>query len=177
MDGFSNFGLLASQILLDEQLGKDDGSGMAVFGKDEWCPLKNYMRAIDRVGNEFGDYTLRQMGASIPKYIPLPPTITNIHQALSSVNAAYHMNHAINGVPMFSPVTGVMQDGLGNYGYEHVAGKSQIICRVDSIYPCSFDEGILHSMALRFEAKATIRHQPGSCRKKGETHCTYVINW
>lgn len=177
MDGFGGFALIASQILLEENLGRESGDGLVKFDPHEWVPLKNLMRALDRIGKEYGSPILRQVGSSVPNYIDLPPHVTNIDIALQSVNVAYHMNHALKGQPMFSPETGEMLEGIGHYRIERTKGRNQSICKVDSAYPCPMDEGLMESMARRFERTANIKHEPGSCRDKGGPHCTYTIEW
>jgi hypothetical protein len=175
--GFGNFSILASRVLLDEKLGKDDGKGVATFDPNEWCPLKNWLRACDRISNEYGEYILRQMGNSVPQHVPFPPSIADVESALFSVDVAYHMNHSKNGVPMFSPQTGEMQEGIGHYLCKRTPARKEIVCVCDSLYPCAFDEGLLQAMAQRFNPTATLTHQPGSCRKRGNPSCTYVVTW
>lgn len=178
MDGFAHFTLIASQALMDEGLGKDDGSGVAKFDLDFWYPMKNYVRAIDKIGTQFGEVTLRQLGGAIPKNLDLPPHVNSVDAALGSVDIAYHMNHALNGTSMFSPTTGQMVEGIiGHYGCERVKGKQKFICRVNTVYPCAFDESILLAMAKRFAPTAISKHEPGSCRKTGHSHCVYTITW
>jgi len=177
VSGFGSFSLLASQIILEERLGRDDGNGMAVFEPDAWYPLPAFLKALERIATEFGDYTLRSVGASVPKNSRFPDFIKDIHSALQSVDVAYHMNHAIHGEPLFSPATGQMREGIGHYGYKRVEGKNKIICEVSGPYLCAFDEGLLAAMAQRFEPTANLRHEPGACRKTGASACTYTITW
>lgn len=176
MTGFGTFSLLASQVLLDEKLGKDDGNGVAKFDPNEWCPLQNWLRAFDRINSEFGEYILKQMGNSVPQNIPFPPSIADVESALTSIDIAYHMNHSRDGVPMFSPESGKMQEGIGHYVCKRTPNKQEMTCVVDSLYPCAFDEGLLQAMAQRFSPSATLKHT-GNCRKRGGASCTYVITW
>jgi len=177
MEGFGNFSILASRVLLDEKLGKDDGKGLAKFEPNEWCPLKNWLRTFDRIAKEYGEYVLRQMGNSVPRNIPFPPHINSIDSALGSIDVAYHMNHAVNGQVMFSPETGAMKEGIGHYVAARTPNKKQIVIDCTSLYHCAFDEGLLQAMAQRFEPTASLIHRPGSCRKKGQGNCVYEINW
>jgi hypothetical protein len=175
VSGFGSFSLLASQIILEEKLGRDDGSGLAVFEPDAWYPLGSFLRALERIATEFGDYTLRNVGASVPRNSLFPDFIKDIHSALQSVDVAYHMNHATNGEALFSPATGQMKEGIGHYGYKRVEGKNQIVCEVSGPYPCAFNEGLIMAMAQRFEPTASLKHEPGACRKNGARACTYTI--
>lgn len=176
LDGFGNFSLIASRVLLDAGLGTEK-DGVAHFQKDKWYPLNPFLRAFERISKEFGGYTLRQVGQAIPKNALFPPSVINIDTAVQAVDVAYHMNHAIGGKALFSPQTGQMMEGIGHYGYERVPGKKQIVSTCDTPYPCAFDEGILLAMAQRFEPSATVVHSPEGCRTRGATSCTYTLTW
>lgn len=177
VDGFGTFSILGNRILLDEGLGIEGRDGSISFEKDKWYPLGTFLRAFDRIGKEFGAYMQRQVGLSIPKNAPFPPTVVDIDTAIQAIDVAYHMNHAINGVPLFSPATGKKTDRIGNYGYERQVGKKLIVSKCTTPYPCPFDEGILTSMAQRFDRTSTVTHVPGSCRSRGATACIYHIAW
>ncbi len=177
VDGFGTFSILGNRILLDEGLGSEGRDGSISFQKDQWYPLATFLRAFDRIGKEFGGYMQRQVGLSIPKNALFPPTVVDIDSAIQAIDVAYHMNHAINGVPLFSPATGRKTDRIGNYGYERQPGKKLIVSRCTTPYPCTFDEGILTSMAQRFDRTSSVTHVPGACRSRGSTHCIYHIAW
>ena len=49
--------------------------------------------------------------------------------------------------------------------------------RCHNPYPCSFDEGILTAMARRFDLRASVRHESGSCRRNGDDACVYTIHY
>ena len=177
MGGFSNFTRLASRYLLEEKLGRNDKTGLAQFSPGEWYPLVSYLRVLERIDRDYGDSTVKQMGSCVPKYIPLPPTLTDIEQAFGAIDVAYHLNHGCGGKPMYSPETGVMTEGIGHYTCQRHPPQKQLSCRVDSVYPCAFDEGLLLTMAQRFEPTAALRHEPGTCRKTGGPQCVYTLTW
>ncbi|QRO01936.1 hypothetical protein JRI60_24420 [Archangium violaceum] len=176
-DGFAAFTLLASRILLDERLGVEGKDGMVTFEKNRWYSLNQFLRAFERIGKEFGVYTLKQAGMSIPKNAVFPPTVVDIDSGIRSIDVAYHMNHGTRGVALFSPDTGEMREGIGHYGYERIPNKKLIVSRCDGPYPCAFDEGILTAMAQRFETSATVVHSPNGCRSRGAESCAYNITW
>ena len=100
-------------------------------------------------------------GSPSPKNAIFPPFVTDIDSALKSIDVAYHMNHALDGLPMFSPTpTGTMLEGIGHYGYMRVPGKKQIIAECTNPYPCPFNLGLIQAMAQRFESTATVIHDP-----------------
>jgi hypothetical protein len=177
VDGFGTFSLLANRILLDEKLGKEGKDGGIIFEKGVWYPLPTFLRAFERIGREFGAYMLRQVGISIPKNAPFPPTVVDVDTALQAIDVAYHMNHGEGGKALFDPMTGQKRELIGHYGYERVPGKKVIMSKCTTPYPCAFDEGILISMAQRFERTANVVHMPGACRTRGADHCVYQISW
>ncbi len=43
------------------------------------------------------------------------PPMENLEQALRSINVTYHMNHRLNGIPLFNQATGEFTAGIGSY--------------------------------------------------------------
>lgn len=177
LDSFKDFTLLASQIMLAEGVGRDDGAGLVTVNPDEWYPLDNYLRALKRVTQEVGDQVVYQGGLATPKHAKFPPNITEIHGALGLVDIAYHMNHRKAGTPMFDPATGTMTEGIGHYHYKK-ADARRIVMTCANPYPCEFDRGLITAMAKRFEPNANVVHDKSKpCRKQGAESCTLLINW
>lgn len=178
IDGFQSFTILANNILLEEGLGTDDGTGTVRFEAGSWYSLPRWLRTLKRIGNEFGHFLLYQSGMTTPKNAVFPPTVTDIHSALQCIDVAYHMNHALHGEAMFSPNTGEMREGIGHYRYTNVPGQKLITIESSTPYPCDFDQGIIIAMAQRFEPSARLTHaDPKLCRKSGGVCCTYHISW
>lgn len=178
IDGFGSFTLIANKILLEEGLGTDDGTGAVKFGANAWYPLELWLKALERIGSEFGNVLLFQSGMTTPKNAVFPPSVTDIHSALKCIDVAYHMNHAVRGESMFSPHTGEMREGIGHYTYSHTPGKNLITMESTTPYPCDFDRGIIIAMAQRFQPTATILHDATKpCRKRGGASCAYHVAW
>jgi hypothetical protein len=178
--GFGHFTLLASKILLESGLGTadDHGEGLAELDPATWYPLDRFLQAFSRVGAEFGDITLRQVGLQIPKRAVLPPEFhSDIHTAFRTMDMGYHLNHAKKGVQMFNMTTNEMLDGIGHFHTKAVPGKKQIIVEVDTPYPCAFDEGIVLGLAQRLEPFATAVHDRKTCRKRGDHICYHIVSW
>ena len=174
--GFGSFGVLGSQIMIEEKLGTAGPNGMIQVEPEQWYPLVGNLRSLERIQKEFGELVVRQTAAAVPKNAPFPPTVFDIHTALNSVDVAYHMNHAVNGQPMFSPDTGEMREGIGHYTCRSVEGRKQFLCECSAPYPCAFDQGLLLAMAQRFEPSASLAHlEPAHCRNRGGASCTYSI--
>ena len=150
---------------------------MAEIDPDKWYPLDKFVRAFQRIGAEFGDYTLRQVGVHIPKTAAYLPSYKDLATALSSMDAGYHYNHGKDNQPLFNPQTGEIKEGIGHMVAKPVAGKKLILMECDTLYPCAFDEGIVTGLAQRFEPTATVAHDPKSCRKRGSDRCVYNVTW
>ncbi|WNG35492.1 hypothetical protein F0U61_18800 [Archangium violaceum] len=177
IDGFGSFTLIASKILLEENLGSADKSGQVKFEPASWYPLERWLNTLERIEKEFGAALLFQSGMTTPKHAVFPPTVTDIHSALQCIDVAYHMNHAVRGEVMFNPNTGQMREGIGHYQYEHVPTKREILVRSSTPYPCDFDRGIIAAMAQRFQPNALLTHDAKTCRKHGGETCAYRVTW
>jgi hypothetical protein len=178
IDGFRSFTVLANNILIEEGLGTDDGTGTVRFEAGNWYSLQHWLKTLKRIGNEFGHFLLYQSGMTTPKNAVFPPTVKDIHSALQCIDVAYHMNHALQGEAMFSPNTGEMREGIGHYRYTNLPGKKLITIESSTPYPCDFDQGIIIAMAQRFETGARLTHDVSKpCRKNGGACCTYHIAW
>lgn len=178
LDAFGAFSLLAGKIMLQENLGTEAADGTILFDSEKWYPLESNLRAIERIQTEYGSVIIRQMTAALLRNSKFPPSVVNIESGLASVDVAYHLNHARNGVPLFSPESGIMGEGIGHYTCKPVAGKKQVLCEVNTPYSCTFDQGLLLAMSHRFQPSATLVHQnPAQCRNSGFSSCSYNITW
>jgi len=129
----------------------------------EWYSQQAWLDSFREISQRIGEGTLRTIGMAIPKNAKFPPEINNTHAALASIDVAYHMNHR--------------KGEIGNYKYINTGEKSaRIVCR--NPYPCSFDIGIITTMARRFTPSAVVEHEKSQpCRKNGADSCTYNIVW
>lgn len=178
VDGLSIFSALASTYLLDEGIGRADACGLVEVDPDGWYSQRAWLRSFERISQQLGDGVLLQIGMAIPRNAAFPPWVRDIHGAIRSIDVAYHMNHRKLGRSMFEPETGRMEEGIGHYGYEPVAGQRRIFSVCHNPYPCAFDQGILQAMACRFEPDARVVHDMSRpCRKRADDTCTYVITW
>jgi hypothetical protein len=178
VDAFKLFPSVALKRLLDHGIGTLRGKEIYV-DRQAWYPIQNWLAAHDAIAETVGGRALFQVGQYIPRHAPLPPGINDIHSALGSVDAAYHMNHRKKGKVMFDPATGEKLGGIGSYGYAPAdRGERKITSVCDNPYPCDFDRGLLAGFAQRFEKLARIAHDDrGPCRKTGGSSCTYIVTW
>jgi hypothetical protein len=142
-----------------------------------WYPMDAWLRANFAILAEVGANSVYTAGKKIPEMGVLPPSIHDVYSSLESMDAAYHMNHRKDGKTMFDPATGAMIEGIGHYAARRREGEKAIVLVVDGPYPCDFDRGIVGGFAARFEPLARAVHDQGSCRKKGDASCTYVVRW
>jgi hypothetical protein len=178
VDGFRISKKLPSKILLAEGIGKADASGLVEVDPVAWYSQEAWLRAFKRIAKEIGAPNLLAVGLKIPENAIFPPSITDIHGAIASIDVAYHLNHRKRGRVMFDESNGTMIEGIGHYGNEPVAGKKEIVCRCENPYPCEFDRGIITAMARRFEKAAVVRHDDTKpCRQRGAESCTYHVTW
>jgi hypothetical protein len=177
VDAFKLFPSVALKKLVSYGIGTLKGSEV-VIDRDAWYSLDKWLAAYESIATTVGNRALQQIGQHIPKHAPFPPTINDIHSAMASMNAAYHMNHRKNGKVMFDPATGTVLKGIGSYGYAPVSGEKKIISVCENPYPCDFDRGIITALANRFERVSRVSHDDSApCRKNGADSCKYIITW
>jgi hypothetical protein len=177
VDGFDHFKQIPSRLLLAEGIGTAGPDGVVQIDPNGWYAQEAWLRAFERIATEVGESKLHAIGVRIPLNAKFPPHIQTIRDAIASVDVAYHMNHRKLGRVMFDPSTGKMLEGIGHYGFTP-KGEREIVSVCDNPYPCSFDRGILTTMARRFEKGATVEHDDTApCRRKSASSCTYRIAW
>jgi len=126
--------------------------------------LRGYLSALDEFQRQFGQDFMHKVGALIFDTAIFPPGIDGIEKALELVDTAYRMN-ITNG-----------EDGIGSYRWTMLGDRSGTMA-CDNPFPCSFDLGIVKSIARRFEPNARVEHTGNSCRHRGGTTCTYAVEW
>jgi hypothetical protein len=163
----------ALQILAD--------NGITNISNDSWYSQQAWLDAFKLIADQVGIKTLYTIGYKIPDNAQFPPEIDDIGKGLAAIDVAYHMNHRINDEMLFNPLTGVMKEGIGHYGFEKTGEKQAKMC-CENPYPCDFDRGIIEAMAKRFKPASSlfvnVTHDDSApCRKKGDNSCTYIIKW
>ncbi len=179
VDGFSAFRDIASEILISEKVGIRGPDGLVQIDPASWYSQAAWLRSFERISRlDMGDAALFQIGLAIPLNAKFPDWVIDIETSIRAIDIAYHMNHRINGVPLFHADTGAMYEGIGHYGCEPGEVPRMLVSVCKNPYPCAFDRGILTSMAVKFEPHAKVVHDDRRpCRKKGADSCTYLIVW
>ncbi|NMB57902.1 MAG: hypothetical protein GYA12_01935 [Chloroflexi bacterium] len=161
------------------QILENHGISNPVPGR--WYPQQAWLDSFKVIARTYRPVTLICIGRKIPENAIFPPEINTIEKALAAIEVAYHMNHRIDGRPLFDPSTGEMREGIGHYTFQSLGtNKAAIIC--DNPYPCDFDRGIVDEMAFMYKPAAsrgvTITHTDDSlCRNDGGEVCTYIVEW
>lgn len=176
--GLGSFWWLASRFMLEESMGMVGPDGLVQFDLNTWYPLTGQLRVFERIRKDFGEVALRQVGASTPRFARAMPVGIDVCSAFQQLNRAYHLNHAVNGQPMFCEHTGQLQDGIGHFLTHPLPPYKQLLCESSGPYPCAFDEGLLLAFARRYAPSATLTHlEPRMCRHQGDARCTYSVAW
>ena len=155
------------------------GNNISNPTKDDNYPIHDVLKTYCHLLECVGKNTMTSVGKAIPENVVFPANITSIEDALFSIDIAYHMNHNLNGLPLFDPESGIMKEGIGHYLFKKLNEFSaEISC--DNPYPCDFDIGIIEAMANKFKPVnnyVKIKHKNEKCRKNGDSYCCYLINW
>ncbi|NMO21653.1 hypothetical protein HPC49_48560 [Pyxidicoccus fallax] len=173
-----SFSVLVQELMTTMKVQTRDESGALTLDTNAWYPMDDYLPVYKKIDTLLGGRGLEKVGLYIPQNAVFPPHVKDIHGALASIDVAFHMNHRKDGKSMFDPATGTMQEGIGHFAYQPVAGKNEGIMVCDNPYPCRLDQGIIKGMAQRFQPQAILAHDPHKgCRAKGDPSCTYVVTW
>ena len=140
-------------------------NGIAPLRPDQWYPLPNVLNAFKLIFEKIGPSTVRAIGRKVPETARFPPDIDSLEKGLRSIDVAYQMAH---------------KPPLSGYHYEAVDRRTaKMVC--DNPYPCDLDLGLVEAICDRFRPKdalwVRIEHDPKSCRRRGDTSCTYHITW
>jgi len=157
-------------------------NGMVSLDSKEWYPQQKLLNVFTYLSNNpGGSETLYGVGKTVSENVKFPSNIKDVHEALSAIDIAYHINHRLDGKVLSDDKTKETEENIGNYRYKFIdEKKAEIVC--DNPYPCDFDKGIIYSAAKRFKppesVSVKIDHDKGeSCRETGGSFCRYIISW
>lgn len=148
-----------------------ENHGLSAPKAGDFYPLQKFLDAMKEISDKFSAQMLFRIGEQIARHAAPPPGIDNLPQALSAVDAAYHIHHR--------------GGEIGGYQFKHIGTqdgleKASMICA--DLNPCAFDLRVIEGFAKRFKPAGSsdivARHgdtQP--CRQKGMESCTYIISW
>jgi hypothetical protein len=177
IDAFDHFKQIPTRILAAEGIGTTGADGLLQVDSNGWYSQEAWLRAFERIATEVGESKLHAIGLRVPLNAQFPPRIETIFDAIGSIDVAYHMHHRKGGRVMYDGATRTMLAGIGHYGFERI-GPQEIRSVCDNPYPCSFDRGIITTMARRFERGAVVEHdERAPCRRRGANSCTYRVRF
>ncbi len=140
-----------------------------------WYPQQKWLNAMKKIANNISLITLYQIGRKIPENAIFPNNITDIKNALYSIDIAYHMNHKDGDVLLYNSETGELLPGIGNYKVVSIENNCAIM-ECDTPYPCEFEEGIIFAIVNKYYEIVKIEHI-GECRNDGAEKCVYEIKF
>lgn len=161
----------ASIVIATRSLGEDaipilQKHNLYPIDTEGWYKQQDWLNAFSEL-SEGNFMNLVAMGMKVPDFAIWPPDINTVHEALASIDVAYHMNHR--------------KGEIGHYHYEKTGESSgRMICR--NPYPSDFDYGIIYRTVGKFVASDNVdfnvqvdRARP--TRKLDGESCTYLIKW
>lgn len=173
LDGMGNFREKGREILA--------WNGILAPEAGRWYHQQALLDSLKQISGSFRPITLTSIGRKTPELIRFPVGIQGIHQALLSLDIAYHLNHRKNGKLLFDNAGRKVMDGIGHYFYKQAGSNSAVIV-CTSPYPCEYDRGLIDATALRFRPGGVgdirVMHEASDhCRKSGDDFCTYRVDW
>lgn len=139
-----------------------------------WYPQKGWLRALEKVClllEEGGTFELGQKMADGPG-----PQEQSLVAAVEALDLRRHQHHRKGEKPLVGE-KGELLDGVGKHA---VRDSSEFVATFQSNTPepCFYELGLLSALAKRFDAGATLVHDPSrGCRRTGDGSCTYRVEW
>lgn len=128
----------------------------------EWYSQQAWLDAFAEIDSRVGEATLTRIGERIPDAAQWPSSVELIVAALDLINEAYQLNH---------------RDGdIGYYDAEQVDAET-VHVRCKNPYPCTFDKGIVRSVAeeVSLNEEIMLTEVSEQCRKEGGEECIYQV--
>ena len=85
------------KCLVKHGIGAMSSKNTVEIDRSQWYPQERWLAAWEEIANNVGPRACFQIGRQVPKNAAFPPSITEIHGAVASIDVAYHMNHRKNG--------------------------------------------------------------------------------
>ncbi|MGK3989507.1 hypothetical protein WME99_41050 [Sorangium sp. So ce136] len=143
----------------------------------DWLPMQLWLDTQREMATTLGEHALFALGKKTPELAVWPSGIDTMETALASVDAAYHLNHRLDGEVMFDVRTGAMKEGIGHYRYR-ADGDRRAVVVSDTPYSSEFDRGILTGTARRLKPAAEVSlDQTQPTRRRGGDSCTFLVRW
>jgi len=117
--------------------------GIAAPKTGEWYLQQKWLNAFKEIYEKIGNHTLFAIGKCIPQSAEFPKEISTLHDALSSLDIAYHLNHRNGEIGYYKILS-----------FDEVSRKAEMECK--NPYPCYFDKGIIMTLTRMFKPEDSI---------------------
>lgn len=134
-----------------------------------WYKQTYWLNTFKDINNYFGPHILYKIGKAIPDNAIFPQGISNLKDALNSIDIAYKKNHR--------------GGEIGYYKLINFNEKSKLAyMECKNPYPCHFDRGIITKIATKFKPKNSnsieVFVDPNKKGRLDGEDCTYYfIKW
>jgi hypothetical protein len=147
-------------------------------GSGPFIRLSSWLAALQEILADIGPNALFKLGEHIVDNPYLPPDLSDVEMRLRELDVAFHMSHRRGGKPMYNQITKNTLAGIGNFLVERPGREKLVYVRCDTPYPCPLEHGIVSGVVTQLEPRASIQHyDPGTCRMKASSRCTYIVKW
>ncbi len=175
VQAFGQFKAIASQLLLDEEIGQQGADGLIIADPMSWYAMAPFLRAFTRAGRQMGDSVLHQIGVFVAKNAAWAPNTRDVKAMTEQMDKAYHLNHRKDGQAMWDPTTDRLLEGIGHYRFTPRPDGAMEI-EATNPYPCAFDKGLIFGGMRMLQSMGSVLHDEAhSCRKHGHASCIYVV--
>lgn len=148
-------------IILEQQ-----GIPKDTFDDEKWYAFDQFCSFYQAVKEQYGKHTLFDMGKTIPKVAKFPPDLNTLHEALATLNIAYHMNHQ------------------GGYiGFYHLVCHDPVekccIIQCYNPYDYHFDKGLLTGLGRKFANGVRVESTEGkpTGEEDGSSESWYTLTY
>ncbi len=140
--------------------------GITVIDPAGWYPTRIELEVLAALSPE-EEYCA---GWDIPDFVKLPRS-ENILAAFHALDIGYHLNHRLNGKPMYDVQQWRIVDGIGNFG-ARADGSRACIVQAPGPFSAHFNYGIVTRVAAMHEATAQ-----ANIIEQAETYTAYRVYW
>ena len=137
--------------------------GLVPLEDERWYPLQSYLSLLERVHDRMF-VMLESVGRDVFQHT-FPQDIETFEEVLEVINKYYQESHRHKDGKTIN---------VGKYDYKKVK-EGEFIIESSTIYPCTYEIGIIKGIARHYKETISIEHDDSRCRTKGDNVCTYRI--